>query len=134
MLRCGKQVGQRAAFHHPPMVHDDDLVSHVGDHAQIMGDHQDGHPQFLLEIVHQFEDLGLDGHIQRGCRFVGDQQGRAADKCHGNDRALAQAAGQFERIGGQGLLRVRKTDEAQHLLRNLQALLDVGASVDTQCL
>ena len=34
--------GDCGVFHHPPGVHDDDIVGHVGDHAQVVGDKEDG--------------------------------------------------------------------------------------------
>lgn len=36
-------------------VHDDDLVTHVGDSAQIVGDHDDGHAELRLQIADQFQ-------------------------------------------------------------------------------
>ena len=38
-----------------------------------MGDNDDGHTQLFLQILHQFQDLGLDGHVQGGGGFVGDE-------------------------------------------------------------
>ena len=32
-----------------------------------------GRGDAVLEIPHQLEDLGLDGHVQRGGRLVGEQ-------------------------------------------------------------
>ncbi len=99
-----------------------------------MRDHQDGHPQFILEIVHQLQDLGLDGHIQRRRRFVGDQQGRAADQCHRDDRALPEPTRKFERVClhrlGFGLGKpTRPSISSGHFVGQLLAL----ASVKPEC-
>ncbi len=92
MLRRLEQILHGAGFHDLAVIHDDDLVGDVGDHAQVVRDQQQRHLQFLLQIDHQFQDLRLDGDIQRGGRFIGDQQGRPADQRHRDHRALAQAA------------------------------------------
>ena len=55
-------------------VHHHDLVSHFADHSQVMGNEHDRHPQPPLQILHQLQDLGLDGDVQGGGRFVGDQE------------------------------------------------------------
>ena len=40
-----------------------------------MGDEDDRHALFILQIAHQVENLGLGGDIQRGGRLVGDENG-----------------------------------------------------------
>ncbi|MNJ82505.1 hypothetical protein D3C77_819580 [compost metagenome] len=57
-----------------------------------MADQQQGHPQARLERLEQFEDLQLDGHVQGGGRFVGDQQLRFVGQGHGDHDTLALAA------------------------------------------
>ena len=66
-------------------------------------------PSSLLKLADQLEDLRLDGDVERGGRFVGDQQLRAAGERHRDHHALAQAAGELVRIGstrrcGSGIL------------------------------
>ena len=50
-----------------------------------------------LQRHQQIEDLLLDGHIQRGGRFVGDQQQRIAGDRHGDHHPLVHAAGELVR-------------------------------------
>jgi hypothetical protein len=38
-----------------------------------MGDKQHRHTHLFLEIGKELQDLRLDGDVERGCRFVGDQ-------------------------------------------------------------
>ena len=85
-------VLQRAALHDAAPVQNHDLLGDVGDHAEVMGDHQNRHAELGLQVTDQFQDLGLDGDVKRGRRFVGDQQCRAADQSHGDHRPLAQPA------------------------------------------
>ena len=117
MSRRAENIVQRSTLQHPAMIHHDDFIGDVRDHTKVMGDHQDGHLQFGLQIVQQFQYLRLNGHVERRCRLIRDQQRRAADKRHRDHRALTQPAGQFERIGPQGPLRIGKTDQAQHFRR-----------------
>ena len=57
------------------------------------------HARLGLQLADQVEDLGLRRHVERRRRLVGDEEGRARDQRHGDHGALAQAAGQLERIG-----------------------------------
>ena len=56
------------------------------------------HAEFALQPAQQQQHLDLHRGIERGGRFVGQQQARAAGQRHGDHRALAQAAGQLVRI------------------------------------
>ena len=55
-------------------IHDGDAVAHVVNHAQIMGYEEEGQFHLLLNGLQGIEDLGLDAHIQRGCRLVQYQE------------------------------------------------------------
>ncbi|MNI33956.1 hypothetical protein D3C73_879270 [compost metagenome] len=76
-----------------PGVHDHDPVAHFSHDAQIMGNHQNGHPFGLLQLAHQIENLCLDRYVQGRRRLIGNQQLRVADHCHGNHDPLAHPAG-----------------------------------------
>ena len=117
MLRIAENVVQVARFDDLAAIHDDHVVGHVRDHAEIVGDHQQRHAQLGLQVLHEAQDLGLDGDVQRGGGLVGDQQRRPADQRHRDHRALAQAARELERIGAQRPLRVGKAHHAQHVHR-----------------
>ena len=96
-------------------VHDHDLVAHLGDDAQVVGDHDDGHAELLLELLHELEDLGLDGDVEGRGGLVGDQDVGLAGERHGDHDALAHAAGVLVRILLHALLGVVDAHEAQHL-------------------
>ena len=96
-------------------VHDDDVVGHAGDHAQIVGDEDDGRAGFTLGLAQHFEHLGLDRHVQCGGRFVGDDHVRVVGNGHGDHHALAHAAGELVREGLQAALRVRDADQVHEL-------------------
>src|SRR5699024_1512274 len=62
-------------FHNVPQVHDGDAVAEVLDHAEVVGDEDIGQAVFRLQVLHQVEDLGLDGNVQGGHRLVADDEG-----------------------------------------------------------
>jgi hypothetical protein len=115
MLRVAEDVAQIARLDHLATIHHHDVVGDVGDHTEIVGDHQQGHTQLFLQILDEAQDLGLDGDIECSCRLVGDQQRRPADQRHGDHGALAQAARQLERIGAQRALGVGEAHHTQHV-------------------
>ena len=64
-----------------------------------------------------FDDLRLDGDVERGGRLVGDQQIGFVGERHGDHDALALAAGQLMRIAAEPALRVGNADLSEHLDR-----------------
>ena len=66
-----------------------------------MGNEQQAHAVFSLDIFDQFEYLSLDRHIERRGRFIGYQQCRSAGKGHGDHHPLALSAGKLMRIRAQ---------------------------------
>ncbi len=68
-------------------------------------------PQF----AHQIEDLRLDGDVERGGRFVGDQQLRIAGQRDCDHRALAHAARQIVRIFVEAFFRRGNFDARQQI-------------------
>ena len=63
-------------------------------------------PGLALELAQQVQDLGLDRHVERGRRLVGDQQLRAHRERHGDHHPLLQAARELVGIGVEARLRV----------------------------
>ncbi len=67
----------RAGFHDLPGIHDRQPVSDSRHDSQIMGNQDHGHVELALQILQQMENLGLDGDVQGGSRFIGNDQLRA---------------------------------------------------------
>ena len=104
----------RAALHHPARVHHGHGVAELGHHTQVVGDEHDGGVELLLQLAHQFQNLGLDGHIQGGGGFVGQQQFRLSHQGHGNDDALLHTAGKL--VGEAPLPLRRDAHQGHHLI------------------
>ena len=86
------------ALHHLTAVHNSDIVCHLVDNAQIVGDEQNAGAVFPLQIIHQSQDLRLNGNIQCGGRFICNQQLGTACQRHGNHNTLTHTTGKLVRI------------------------------------
>jgi hypothetical protein len=54
----------RNCFHQPALAHHRHAVGDLGDHAEIMGDEQDGCAVAVLQILEQAQDLRLGGNVE----------------------------------------------------------------------
>ena len=61
-------------------------------------------PSSRLKLLEQVEYLGLDGHVEGGRRLVGYEEARLVGQGHRDHHALALAARELVRIGGELLL------------------------------
>ena len=116
MTRGAEDRVAPARLDHLAVMHHHDLFGEIGDDAEIVGDQENRHVERVLQIAHQFQDLGLKRHVERRRRLVGDEERRPADERHGDHRPLAKPAGQFERIHLQRPFGLGKADEPQGLL------------------
>ena len=98
MPRIRVEVFDRRLFDDETGVHHDHAIRQPRHHAQVVRDPDDGHPDFVPEAFDEVGDLGLDRHIQRGRRLIGDQELRVAAQAHGDHHALAHAAGELVRV------------------------------------
>ncbi len=98
MSHGAEDVFGGGALDDPAGVHDADPVASPGHDAHVVRHEQCRHPEALLEVVEQREDLGLDGHVQGGGRLVGEQHLRLAGERDGDHHPLAQAPGEVMRI------------------------------------
>ena len=136
VLRAGEQGGVRALLDDLAVAHDADMVGHLADDAEVVGDQQQRHAEAALQILQQFQDLGLDRHVEGGGRLVRDQQVRLVGERHRDHDALALTAGQLVRICRQPLFRFRQTHQPQQFQRPLagcragQALVQEQGFVD----
>ena len=125
MARIGVDVLHRPALHEPAVIDHHHLVGHVRHHPQIVGDEEHRHAELGLQIAHELEYLRLDGHVERGGRLVGDEQGGAAHQRHRDHRALAQPSRELEGVAVQRPGGTGKPDHAEHLARE-RARLGAG--------
>ena len=72
-------------------------------------------PSSRCSVCEQTQDLRLHGDVERGGRFVGDQQFGVAHQCHRDHHPLAQAAGKLVRILPETHARRGDADMAEQL-------------------
>ena len=95
MARPVEDLVHRPALDHPPRIHDREMIGHAGHHAEVMGDEGEADAALDPQPRQHIQDLGLDGHVERRGRLVGDQQLRIVGHGHGDHGALAHAAGEL---------------------------------------
>ena len=113
-------------------VHDDHIIRHFGDNAEVVRDEHDGGVDAILQVAQQVENLRLNGHIQRGGRLIGNDELGAARKRHGDHNALAHTAGELVREHLVDALAVGDADHLQQLDGALPDLLLVVALLVVQ--
>ena len=92
VLRCRKQLLHRSKLDHAAEIHHGDVVSHLRDHAHVMGNQHQRHAFCPLQPSQQRQNLRLCRHVERGGRLVRDQDLRIGCQRQGNTDTLAQAA------------------------------------------
>ncbi len=122
MLGLGEQLVHRRLLRLAPGVHDHDPVGDVRHHAEVVRDQDDRRPELVAHVGEQVEDAGLDRHVERGRRLVGDQHLRLAGERDRDHDALTHAAGELVRIGVEPLLRRGDVHQPQQLDRPVARL------------
>src|SRR5271166_4245320 len=118
MLRPCQHLRRGALLDLASLPHHHDAVGDLGDDAHVMGDEENRHPISILQGLDQFEDVGLDRHVERGGRLIGDEQLRSASERNGDHDALSHAAGKSMRIVVKSLTCGRNA----HAFENAQRL------------
>ena len=106
-----------AALDDSPGVHDVHAVGVPGHDAQVVRDDQHRDPEAPREVLHELEDLGLDRHVERGGRLVGEDQRRVARDRHRDHHPLAHPAAELVRVLAQPPLGIRNPHHAEQLGR-----------------
>ena len=122
MQRPGEQLADLGLLDLAAGIHDDDPPRRLGDDAEIVGDQDHRGAELALQLDDQFEDLRLDGDVERRGRLVGDQHLGIAGERHGDHGALAHAARELVRIFLGALGRLGDAHQVEHLDGALAAL------------
>src|SRR5690606_23908061 len=98
VLRRGKDIVGFALFDDAAIFHHHDGIGKTADDREVVGDEDIGEAQPVAERCEQLDDLGLYFDVERGNRFVADD-----DPGFGNQRpcdgyALSLSAGKLVRI------------------------------------
>src|SRR6266540_3161430 len=115
MHRAGEDDFGFRPFHDLAGVHDRHLVGAFRDDTQIVRDEQDRHAEPLLELADQLQYLRLDRDVERGRRFIGDEELGSAGERHRDHDSLTLPAGKLVRITSYPLPGLGDLDQAKHL-------------------
>ncbi len=130
----GEDPGGRAGFDDLTGRHDADLIRHLSDDRQVMGDQQQRHPEAVAQIFEELQDVRLDRHVERRRRLVGDQNVGLVGNRHRDHDPLPLAARQLVRKGAEPVLGIGQADQPQQLERSLARRRDGHVLMDQQCL
>src|SRR6476659_1109602 len=79
-------------------LHHANSVGKLAYDAKVMRDEQHRHAELGLDVLQQFQDLPLDGHVKRGRGLVGSDKLRFVGERPGDHHALTLATGELVRI------------------------------------
>lgn len=69
-----ENISSAVLLHETSLIHDADVLAHVTDDPEVMGDEHHRKVHILLYLLHEVQNLCLDGHVQRGYRLIGNDQ------------------------------------------------------------
>src|SRR5262249_7722985 len=101
-------------------IHDGDPLTKLPDDAEVVRDEKKAQSTRLFQAPQHREDLRLDGHVERGDGFVGDDQLRLEHQGARDGNALALTAGEFVREFVEGLR--RHADLVEHAKHSVACL------------
>lgn len=76
LLRIEEDFVGVAVFDNPARLHHRNAIGEVADDGQVMGDEEHGQAEVGLQATQEIEDLGLDRNVERGHRFIGNDDAR----------------------------------------------------------
>ena len=97
MIRALEKLQRRRGLDDAPQIHDDHAVGEVLDHAEIVADEQIREVEVGSELHEEIQHLRLNRDIERGDRFVADQQLGLDGQGTRDADARALAAGELVR-------------------------------------
>ena len=111
MTRTGEHGITVADFAYLPEIHNGGAVTKVLHNGQIVGNKQVGELSGLSQVKQEVEYLGLDGDIQCGDGFIGDNKPWFNDKRAGDTNPLSLSAGELVGISFKGVFTHSGGDE-----------------------
>ena len=116
---------------HAAEIHDRHAVADVLDDRQVVSDEEIGQSEFLLQVLEQIDDLGLDRDVERGYGLVADDQLRLDRERARYADALALAARELVRVAAHVIgLQADRLEQLDHPRRQFGAGL--GEFVDDE--
>src|SRR5688500_8827263 len=98
MMRLREELVDGCFLHHLPRIHHYHSRCRLGDHTQVVGYHEDGSTELLLQIDEQLEYLGLDRDVERCRRLVSDDERGLHHESHRDQHSLPHATWELMRV------------------------------------
>ena len=114
MHRILENIQYFSFFHNISGIHNNHVICHLCNDAQVMRDQHDGHIHFLFQLAHLIQNLCLNRYIQRSRRLICDQQLRITYQSHCNHDTLTHTTGKLVRIAFHDFFRSRNTNQFYH--------------------
>ena len=114
MSRLIENIIHRPLLYNLTCIHYRYLITDVCNNAKIVRNKNYSHSCFLLKILHQIQDLSLNGNIKCCGRLICDQQLRMTDQSHSNHYTLTHTAGKLMRILLHTLLYIVDSYQLHH--------------------
>jgi len=127
MVRAAEEGVTGAHLHEPSRVHHGDPVGQVGDHGEVVGHVESGHPVGARQVLDGAQHVRLGRHVETRRGLVEDDQRGPARERHGDGDALLLAAGELVRVAAQELPVAGQQHLGHHLPDALCALRVRGA-------
>ena len=122
MLRGPEQGADRGPLNNMAGVHDGHIVGHLGYDTEVVRDQENGHMGPGLDLAKQVENLGLNGHVEGGGGFVGNEEQWVTRQSHGDHGALAHPPRELMRVFVDARLGGRDAHIVKKLNRTLESL------------
>ena len=130
MERVDVEVVGRSDLDDLAEVHHRDPVRDVADDGEVVRDEQVGQAELGLELLHEVDDLRLDGDVERRDRLVADEELRVQRERSCYADALSLASGELMRVATDRV--GRQADEGEQLTDAGARLRATGDRVDTK--
>ena len=113
VLGIGEDLAGRPIFDDFSAKHDCDMIGDSTDDSEVVGDEDNGHADAFFEFSELIHDLGLDGDIESGGGFVGNEQFGLAGERHGDHYALLHSPAELVGIIVEAFLWVDDANEVE---------------------
>src|SRR5438445_1202320 len=117
-LRTGLEGVREEFFHFSDLhdvsrVHDGRTVAEFSDHGEVVSDEYYRRINLLLQLLQQPENLRLNGHVERGCDLVREEELRPPRESHRNNRPLPHPSRKLEGVHLEDAGSVRQLHHSQ---------------------
>src|SRR2546425_1447296 len=115
MKGLSEEIGDRGVLDNLSRIHDGHAVTKLRDHREVVCDIEDRRIDPSTEILKQFQNLGLRGHIEGRGRLVRNHERRIAREGDRDHRPLLHSPAQLVRELLEDLVRLRNPDRLQQV-------------------